>query len=172
MSLYDETVPVFVRTLTALEVWIDDAHAFAEERGFSPDVFLTARLAPDQFDVTRNIQSTCDSAKLTCSRVTGVDAPTHEDGPCSWEVLRARIADVKGYLGGLGEEAFAGRDDVVLSPAFLRGGRMLAKDYVRGFGIANFYFHACATYSILRANGVKLGKIKYIGGLTLLPADA
>ena len=170
MSLFDETVPVFARTLTSMEAWIDEAHAYAEERGFSPEVLLTARLSPDQFDLTRNIQSACDAAKLTCVRVTGVEAPKHEDGPCTWEVLRARIADVKVYLDGLDRAAFEGRDDVVLAPGFLRGERILAKDFVRGFGMANFYFHAVTSYSILRANGVKLGKIKYIGGLHLLPS--
>ncbi|MCO4770753.1 MAG: DUF1993 domain-containing protein [Deltaproteobacteria bacterium] len=169
MSMYDETVPEFLRTLTAMEAWIDEAHAYAEERGFESDVLLTARLSPDQYDVTRNIQSAADTAKLTAQRICGVKAPTHEDGPSTWEKLRARIAEVKEYLEGLDPAAFADRDDVIISPSMLRGGRVVTKRYVRGFGLPNFYFHCTTTYAILRANGVKLGKRAFLGSLPILP---
>ncbi len=168
MSLYDETVPEFLRTLAALEAWIDEAHAYAEERGFSPDVLLTARLFPDQFDLTRNIQSACDAAKLTCQRVSLVEAPKHEDGPATWDELRARIQDTKAYLQGLDPAAFDGRDDVILAPPMLQGARVVTKRFVRGFGLPNFYFHATTSYAILRANGVKLGKRAFIGALPIL----
>jgi hypothetical protein len=32
--------------------------------------------------------------------------------------------------------------------------------------IPNFFFHATMAYAILRHNGVKLGKMDYIGGIT------
>jgi hypothetical protein len=84
-------------------------------------------------------------------------------------VLRARIAEVKAYLGALDPAAFEGRDEVVLAPAMLRGARIVTRDYVRGYGLPNFFFHACTSYSILRANGVKLGKIAFLGALPILP---
>jgi len=171
MSLYDETVPEFVRTLNALEAWIDEAHAYAEAREFSPDVLLTARLYPDQFDLTRNIQSACDAAKLTAKRICEVDAPKHEDGPSTWEKLRARIRETVAYLEGLDPAGFEGRDEVILSPAMLRGGRVVTKRFVRGFGLPNFYFHATTCYAILRANGVKLGKRAFIGSFPIMPPE-
>ena len=33
--------------------------------------------------------------------------------------------------------------------------------------LPNFYFHVTAAYQILRHNGVDLGKMNYIGALTL-----
>jgi hypothetical protein len=165
MSLHDETIPTFLRTLTALEGWLTEAEAWAEERGFEPAVLLAARLFPDQFDLTRNIQSACDTAKLTGARIAQIEAPRHEDGPSTLAELRTRISEVKQWIAALDPAAFEGRDDAWLSPAFLRGGRIRVAEYVRAFALPNFFFHAVTTYSILRSQGVKLGKIQFIGSL-------
>jgi uncharacterized protein len=40
---------------------------------------------------------------------------------------------------------------------------MEAAAYLNTFALPNFYFHATATYAILRANGVDLGKGDFMG---------
>jgi hypothetical protein len=35
--------------------------------------------------------------------------------------------------------------------------------YLTTFVLPNFYFHVMATYAILRANGVEVGKNDYLG---------
>jgi hypothetical protein len=40
---------------------------------------------------------------------------------------------------------------------------MTGADYLNSFALPNFYFHVTATYAILRANGVDLGKGDYMG---------
>ena len=37
------------------------------------------------------------------------------------------------------------------------------KDYLVGFGLPNFYFHATTAYDILRHAGVELGKRDFLG---------
>jgi hypothetical protein len=38
------------------------------------------------------------------------------------------------------------------------------RDYLVGFVLPNFYFHMTAAYSILRHNGVAIGKRDFLGG--------
>ena len=168
MSLYVETVPRFTQMLTNIDSWLTEASEYAASRGFDPESFLSMRLYPDQFPLRRQIQSSCDTAKLGVSRLTGVDAPVHEDGEQSIEELRARITEVKAYMAAVPQSAFEGRGQEVISPGFLRGGAITTENLVRQFSVPNFYFHATTAYSILRHNGVKLGKMAFIGGLDVI----
>ncbi len=172
MSLYDETVPHFSQMLDNVDRWLQAAATVAEEGGFDAENFTTLRLAPDQFDLTRQVQSACDAAKLACARVSGVDAPKHADGPATLAELRARIADVRTFLGGLDAARFEGKDEQILRPAFLKGMGATFQNYVRQFALPNFYFHVNMTYAILRGAGVKLGKRDYIGHMTLVKPEA
>lgn len=43
------------------------------------------------------------------------------------------------------------------------GFTMQAHEYCRDWAIPQFYFHLMATYAILRAEGLPIGKIDYVG---------
>lgn len=167
MSLHAITVPAYDQALGNLERWLDEAGQYAEERGFDPEGLLLSRLAPDQFELYRQIQSACDTAKLTCARLAGVDAPKHEDGPTTLPELRARIADVRTFITGLDAAAMDAAKDRRYAPAYVPGKDIAFPDYVREFGLPNFYFHLTMAYAILRHNGVKLGKRTFLGRLSL-----
>lgn len=172
MSLYDETVPAFGQMLANLDRWLEAAIAHATSVGFDPENFSGLRLAPDQFPLLRQVQSACDGAKLACARISGVAAPVHADGPATLAELRARIADVRAFLASLPPAAFEGVDETLMSPPFLKGMAVSNRNYIREFAIPNFYFHANMTYAILRNAGVKLGKMDYIGHMTLVKPEA
>ena len=40
-------------------------------------------------------------------------------------------------------------------------------EFLLSFSLPNFYFHATTTYSILRQQGVPLGKMDYLGKLRM-----
>jgi hypothetical protein len=44
---------------------------------------------------------------------------------------------------------------------------LLAMDYVIQFALPNFYFHVTTAYSILRHQGVQLGKMDFIGPINM-----
>ena len=44
---------------------------------------------------------------------------------------------------------------------------MRGDEYITQFALANFYFHVVTAYSILRHNGVDLGKRDFIGGVPM-----
>ena len=171
MSLSADTVGQLGKMLGNLDNWLAEAASHAEARGWDPELFLTARLAPDQFDLTRNAQAACDAAKLAAARLADVEAPKHEDGPCTLAELRARIAEVQAFLADLDTDVIDASGDRILTLSALGGQRIRCEDYARDFAIPNAYFHFAMVYAILRDNGVPLGKRTWIGRVALLPPE-
>src|SRR5689334_1116950 len=111
MNLYDVTVPHVAKSLKNLAAWIDKAHEHAKSKKFDPNELLTARLAPDQFTLARQIMTVCDNGKFIVSRTLGKDAPTHPDTQTTFEELRARMEDVRKYVSGFERRHFEGAED-------------------------------------------------------------
>jgi len=167
MSLYELTIPQFKNTLGQIEKWLDAAVAYAATKKFEPDLLLSSRLAPDQYPLVRQIQSVCDTAKFTPSRLTGREAPKHPDTEQTIAELRTRIRAVLELLDGFKPADFVGAEARHVELPFLAGKHVLGADYVSQLQLPNFYFHATLTYEILRHNGVPLGKQDFIGHLSM-----
>jgi hypothetical protein len=175
MNLYDFTVPQLLRILGQVPRWLDKAKAHADQKKFDPSVLLTARLAPDQFPLLRQIQSISDNAKGTAARLAGVQPPSFEDSEKTFEDLRARIDKTIAFLKSLSPEQFEGADERVITLPFMQGKGIKGRDYLIGFALPNFYFHTTTAYAILRHNGVDLGKGDFLGPVPffdLAPAPA
>ncbi|HXK19411.1 MAG TPA: DUF1993 domain-containing protein [Polyangiaceae bacterium] len=167
MNLYAATVPQFKRILQNVERWMDKAVAFAEGKKFDPNSLLSARLAPDQFALVRQIQSVADQCKLTVARLTAKDPPKHPDTEQSFEELRKRLHSVIAYLDTFSPADFDGAAERQISlPFFPEGKMMLGAEYLVERQLPNLYFHASMTYAILRHNGVDLGKGDFLGQST------
>lgn len=167
MNLYQLTVPHFDKSLHNVERMIDKAIEFAKEKKFEPNDLLTARLAPDQYALCRQVQSLCDSAKLGCARVAGKEAPVHQDVEKTWDELRTRIRAVREFINGLKPEDFEGAETRDIALPFMKGKAMTGFDYATSFALVNFGFHYTHVYAILRHNGVPLGKMDFIGALPM-----
>lgn len=160
----------FARALHQLDRCLDKATTYATGRKFDVNVLASSRLAPDQYELARQIQSACDSAKLAAGRLAGKDVPKHPDTEKTIEELKGRIASVLSILEGFRESDFDGAEDRVVKLPWLAGKVMRGRDYMVEFAMPNFYFHVATAYAILRHNGVDLGKMDYIGKLTLRDA--
>ena len=165
MPLYSTSVPQFSKMLKNLDAWLEKAIENAKERSFDPEVLVGARLAPDQYPLSRQVQSACDSAKLACARLAGKEAPKHPDTETTLAELRQRIQSVVAYLATIGPADVDGQERRPVHLPFLEGKVIDGEDYLSEFALPNFYFHIAHAYGILRHNGVKLGKMDYIGGL-------
>ena len=163
LSIYETTVNTFRRMLRGLDRELQTAVDNAKVRGFEPDRLLTARLAPDMFDLTRQVQIACDLAKGAGSRLAGVEIPKHADEETTIVELRARIARVLTFLDTLPRETIdaAGEREIVLSVQG-RELRFAGADYVNQWALPNFYFHCSMTYALLRQQGVPLGKRDFL----------
>ena len=88
ISMYQATVPVFIRMLGNLGRIIDKSIAYAETKRIDTAVLAGYRLAPDMLPFSSQIQIACDTAKLGASRITGKEAPTQADTEQTLDELR------------------------------------------------------------------------------------
>jgi hypothetical protein len=162
--MYQASIPVFVRALGNLSAILDKAAANAEARKIDPAVFINARLAPDMFPLSRQVQSASDSAKGCAARLAGIEVPRYEDTESTFLELQARIAKTVAFLQSLGPELIDGSEEraIVLK---LRGQEttFTGQNYFLNFALPNFFFHAVTAYDILRHNGVEIGKRDFLG---------
>jgi hypothetical protein len=167
MSLYEASVPQLKKMLSNLDKWLDKAAVHAKEKSFDPNVYLTARLAPDQYPLVKQIQSCCDGAKFGAARLSGKEPPKHPDTEQTFDEIRARVRTVIAYLDTYKPADYAGVEDRLIALPFMEGKVMKPGDYLDEMVLPNFYFHIAHAYAILRHNGVNLGKMDYIGSLNV-----
>lgn len=166
VSMYQASVPVFLAMLESLSNILAKAEADAVERKIDPNVFLSARLAPDMFALSRQVQIATDHAKGAPSRLAGRDVPKYEDNETSFGELQARIHKTCDYLKTFKSEEFDGAEDRAIE--IKGGGRIFSfngAQYLLRYAMPNFYFHVTTAYDILRHNGVDLHKRDFIGGI-------
>lgn len=165
--MYYAIVCQMKKQLGQLDKWLEAAGAHAKAKSFDPEVFLGLRLAPDQFTFVRQVQTTCDTAKLATARIAGKEPPSHPDTEQTLEALRARVATVIAYLDGFTKKDFEGAATRVITQPRWEGKVMTGADYFLEHAIPNFFFHLTHAYALLRHNGVTLGKRDYLGALSL-----
>ncbi len=158
-------VPALIHSLTAMTKILDKAEAHAEARKLKPDVIPQLRLIADMLPLWRQITIACDHAKGMSARLAGMDNPSFADDETTLADLKARIAKTIAFIQTLPAEAFAEADGRTISVK--AGPRELtfpALQYYQGYALPNFYFHLATAYAILRANGVEIGKVDFLGG--------
>jgi len=164
LSMYQASVPVFVRMLTNLSAILDKAQAHAEAKKFDSGVYMTLRLFPDMLPFSKQVQIACDSAKLCCVRVAGIEAPKFDDTETTMAELKARIAKTIDYLKTVTPAVMDGTEerDVTIKVA---GKDVIVKGqaYLLHHAHPNLYFHISTAYAILRQSGVEIGKRDYLG---------
>lgn len=163
VQVYDLTVPQFIRSLEALKGVLRKAQAFAETKKIDPSVLLQSRLIADQFPLGKQIQITCDGAKFCYSRLSGKEAPKYEDNETTLDQYMQRIDKTVAFLRTAKAEDFAKYRDTKASFHWNPGKWMDGHTYLVQHAVPNFYFHLTTAYSILRANGVDLGKADFLG---------
>lgn len=165
MSEIQATVVQSSKMLQNLDAWLVKATDYAKQRNFDPNLLVEARLAPDMYPLTRQVQAACDGAKFLAARLSGKEAPKHEDNERTIEDLRARIQTVRSYLEGYSARDFEGVAGRVIPLPFRPGKGLDADEFRIQMNVPNMYFHVCMAYAILRHNGVPLVKGDYIGSL-------
>ena len=165
--LYDLTVVQFSKMLKNLSAILTKAETFAESKKIDMNVLLNSRLAVDQFNLTRQVQIACDTAKLGVARLVGKEntAPKHEDGDASLAELQARINSVLDYLANFSPADFSEAETRKISQPRWEGKYVTGREFAIEHAIPNMYFHITTAYAILRHNGVEVGKKDYLGAM-------
>jgi len=172
MTLSDFVVPTYVQMLGAVSQWLSKAEA--QRPDGSADTLLAARLAPDMFPLATQIRFACVQAQEGLFRLLEQAFPPAlqtllDEGrnagerPGTLADAQARIAETIAVV-----EA-AAATGITIAPAApiahaLPNGMILdltAAHYARDWALPQFYFHVVTAYSILRAQGIALGKADY-----------
>lgn len=173
MSLTQLLVPTFQQMLTALSNWLEKAEG--QMPASEAEALLSARLAPDMFPLSTQVRFACVQAHEATSRLRdkplpGIVAQLLDEGrnadsqPGSLSDARARIDETLAMLSSLDPDAL---DIDPESPVVhdLPNGMtfdLTALQYARDWTLSQFYFHVMTAYSIMRSQGVALGKADYI----------
>ena len=164
ISLYQASVPVFQQFLGSLRAVLAKAEAHAAAHKIEPTVLLQARLYPNMFTLTRQVQIAGDFAKGAPARLAGLEPPKYEDNEASFAELLARIDRTSAFLKTLKAAQIDGQEERTIELKV--GGQPMTfkgQPYLLHFALPNFFFHAAAAYAILRHNGVELGKRDFMG---------
>ncbi len=163
-TLYDLTVPVFLRSFAALSAFLEKGRAYAEANGLNPEELLQARLYPDMAPLTAQIQRASDTAKGAVVRLGGAEPVAMADDEATFNDLQARIAKTVKLLESASREAMEGKEE---ADVMLQAGQtqiaFKGRDYVLSFVLPNFFFHVTTAYDLLRHKGVPLAKPDYLG---------
>lgn len=164
LSLYDITIPVFIRACSNLSAISEKGRAFADEKGIAHSELLEARLFPDMAPFTAQIQRVSDGVRLAAVRLAGVENVAMPDTETTFDELQARIARTVEFLKAVPADSMDGREEaeVVLKTPDVTL-TFTGRSYVLDFALPNIFFHVTTAYDILRYKGVPLGKRDYIG---------
>ena len=158
------SVSIFTQQLTTISGLIDQAVEHCRAKEVSPSDLIGARLAPDMFPFSRQVQIATDHAKGATARLSGRDVPKFEDTESTFDELKARIAKTLAFIKGVPAPEIDGSEekDVTITvagqPRTLKGQRYLVHN-----ALPNFFFHVTTAYDILRHKGVEIGKRDYMG---------
>ena len=163
-SMYQISVPTFTRVLSNLAAILEKAAAHAEARKIEPAALLNARMYPDMFPLTRQVQLAADTANSGAARLAGAEVPAYENSETSFAELIARIRNTIAQLETIKPEQLDGTEDRTVSWQTRSSSKsMQGLPYLLNHVLPNLFFHATTAYNILRHNGVELGKMDYLG---------
>ena len=165
MSMVEASVELFVPYLRNLSGLLDKAAAFAADRNVAPGDLLQARLAPDMFNLTRQVCEASRHASVACALLAGYAQPAVEESTTDIAGLKTRIAAAIAYVEGLPREVIAASGDREVVFTFRSGATrsFSGRSLLLTFSLPQFFFHVTTAYDILRHAGVPLAKPDYLG---------
>jgi hypothetical protein len=164
-ALYASSIPLFKQMLGGLKDVLAKAEAHVVAKNIDPNALLQARLFPDMFPLLKQVQVATDFAKGVAHRLAGAEVPAMVDSEQTFADLQARIDTVLALMDGLDVAQFetAATREIVTQAGTPKEKRFTGQSYLLNYGLPHFFFHTSAAYSILRHNGVEVGKRDYIG---------
>ena len=164
ISMYQASVPVFIRMLKNLAAILAKGATYAEAKKIEPTVLINSRLYPYMFPLVRLIQIASDVAKGCGARLAGLEPPKFEDNEATFPELLTRIDKTVAYLETLKPEQIDGSEQRTITLQIRnKTVTFLGMPFLLNFALPNFYFHVTTAYDIFRHCGIEIGKQDFIG---------
>src|SRR6476469_8529939 len=100
-SIYQASVPVYIRQLNSLSAILDKAAAHCAERKIDPAVLLRACLYPDMYPLLRQVQEACNYAMRGAARLSGQEPIRMEGKQTGFEELKALVEGTVAFVKGV-----------------------------------------------------------------------
>lgn len=164
LAMFDATITPLKRALTNLSAILKKGEAYADDKKIEHAVLLNARLFPDMYPLTRQVQIATDMSKGAAARLAGVEIPKYEDNETTFAELQTRIANTIAFLDTIKPAQLEGSEtrEVTITVRKIDL-KFTGQDYLLRWVNPNVYFHVTTAYNILRHNGVELGKKDFLG---------
>lgn len=167
-NMYNATISPLKRTLNNLAHILAKGEAYATAKNIEPSVLLNARLFPDMYPLTRQVQIATDMSKGAAARLAGLEVPKYEDNETTFADLQARVAKTIAFIDSVNAAQLEGSENKNITIQIRKVDvTFTGEDYVLKWVMPNVYFHVTTTYNILRHNGVELGKADFLRGKEL-----
>lgn len=167
ISFYEATIPTYLQILGSVKALVVKAEKYCEETGTDPAEIISSRLIEDMQPFAYQVKATAEHALGAIeglragnySPETALPPQTfaglHEKLDTAIAALQAIDPDEYNAMEG-GPMQFSFRDTVI---------PFTAESFMLSFAQPNFYFHATTAYDLLRAKGIKIGKMDFLGAL-------
>jgi uncharacterized protein len=163
ITMYEASIPHFIRMLGNLSSILDKASVHAQAKNIEEPVLINARLAPDMYPLSQQIQIVTYMAEACAARLAGLEIPHYDNSEVTFAGLKARIAQAIAFLQAVDHEQIdQSYDQPITVKVYDKEVVYTGQAYLLDVIIPHFYFHVTTAYAILRHHGVELGKKDYI----------
>jgi len=159
ITLYSVSIPPVVNGLRILSQLLKKGQEHAAAGQVTEDKLAAARLVEDMKPLTYQIQRISDTAKGVAVRLGGVAPVPMADTETNFPEMYERIQKTLTVLETVKPEMVNGKESIEIS---FGDRKFSGEDYVVKYALPNFYFHLVTAYSLLRMEGVPVGKNDYL----------
>ncbi len=164
ISLYEISIPVFIRTLQQVSNFLKIGEAYADKNKITHESFLRAQLHPTMKDLIFQVWRVSAHTVGFAVRVGDLEPPHFDDNESTFEELYILIQKSVSFLEGVDRAVIDGKEHV---DVVVRTGsgpiKWTAQDYLLKFAIPSIDFHWTTAYDILRHKNVPLEKWDFLG---------
>jgi len=168
-NLYDLSVVNFKRVLAATIVVLEKGAAHFDEQGMDLNELVEMKLAPDMgafsFQVNLVIHQSLGAVKGLIagefSPPTALPEKTYQGyiDLLSEALAELNAIEVDAVMATAGKAMYFRKGDFEIP--------FTTENFVMSFSLPNLYFHATTLYDMLRIKGVPLGKMDYMGQMSV-----
>jgi uncharacterized protein len=164
VSMHALAIGTFVPMLRTLSHLFEKAEEHARTKGVDVSALASARLAPDMYTFSMQVQLACYQAKAAVAQLTGEVPPPPPKDSETFAELKQRVEQTVRELESVSEATLEGAEDRVIKMPLI--GTMYfeatGSQFLRDWALPHFYFHVVTAYDILRREGVDIGKRDYL----------
>jgi hypothetical protein len=168
ISMHAMSIETFAPMLRSLSEILDKGEEHARAKSLDPAVLAEGKLAPDMFNLIKQVQIACDFANSAAARLNGLEPPKAKNDERTLGELKHLIESTIRSLNEVRPADLDGSEKLEISIKIPDGSarfEMSGLEYLRDWALPHFYFHVVTAYDILRHAGVEIGKKDYLSNV-------